>query len=173
MPDGYRSAESGTASTRGQNLRRACKRQRRRGSSRTNEPAEDLHRVAHRRPWGGRRLVYEAIRSWTGSPADAHAGAVGALRPGPGWRFRPTTKSRQGVMFSLRRGCCGRAPQAAGPGDRAREDIQGDYSTLVQARDPDGNLLTLATPPTRPFRRPDQAGRAKFASSKFGDTMLD
>lgn len=30
-------------------------------------------------------------------------------------------------------------------------DIQGDYSTLAQVRDPDGNLLTLATPPSRPF----------------------
>jgi catechol 2,3-dioxygenase-like lactoylglutathione lyase family enzyme len=31
------------------------------------------------------------------------------------------------------------------------DDIPGDYSTLVQLRDPDGNLLTLATPPSRPF----------------------
>ena len=31
------------------------------------------------------------------------------------------------------------------------DDIQGDYSTLAQVRDPDGNLLTLATPPVRPF----------------------
>jgi catechol 2,3-dioxygenase-like lactoylglutathione lyase family enzyme len=31
------------------------------------------------------------------------------------------------------------------------DDIEGDYSTLAQARDPDGNLLTLATPPSRPF----------------------
>jgi catechol 2,3-dioxygenase-like lactoylglutathione lyase family enzyme len=30
-------------------------------------------------------------------------------------------------------------------------DIQGDYSTLAQIRDPDGNVLTLATPPSRPF----------------------
>ena len=30
-------------------------------------------------------------------------------------------------------------------------DIKGDYSTLAQVRDPDGNLLTLATPPSRPF----------------------
>ena len=27
----------------------------------------------------------------------------------------------------------------------------GDYSTLAQVRDPDGNLLTLATPPAKPF----------------------
>ena len=30
-------------------------------------------------------------------------------------------------------------------------DIRGDYSTLAQVRDPDGNLLTVATPPSRPF----------------------
>ncbi|GGY56007.1 VOC family protein [Pseudoduganella albidiflava] len=31
------------------------------------------------------------------------------------------------------------------------EDIPGDYSTLAQLRDPDGNVVTLATPPVRPF----------------------
>ena len=30
-------------------------------------------------------------------------------------------------------------------------DIAGDYSTLAQVRDPDGNLITLATPPSGPF----------------------
>lgn len=30
-------------------------------------------------------------------------------------------------------------------------DIPGDYSTLAQVRDADGNLITLATPPARPF----------------------
>ena len=30
-------------------------------------------------------------------------------------------------------------------------DLPGDYSTLAQVRDPDGNLVTLATPPARPF----------------------
>jgi hypothetical protein len=33
------------------------------------------------------------------------------------------------------------------------DDIEGDYSTLAQVRDPDGNLVTLATPPSRPFPR--------------------
>jgi catechol 2,3-dioxygenase-like lactoylglutathione lyase family enzyme len=33
------------------------------------------------------------------------------------------------------------------------DDIEGDYSTLAQVRDPDGNLLTLATPPSRPYPR--------------------
>jgi predicted enzyme related to lactoylglutathione lyase len=31
------------------------------------------------------------------------------------------------------------------------DDIEGDYSTLAQVRDPDGNLVTLASPPSRPF----------------------
>lgn len=31
------------------------------------------------------------------------------------------------------------------------DDIEGDYSTLAQVRDPDGNVVTLATPPSRPF----------------------
>jgi predicted enzyme related to lactoylglutathione lyase len=31
------------------------------------------------------------------------------------------------------------------------DNIEGDYSTLAQVRDPYGNLLTLATPPSRPF----------------------
>ncbi|KGB54007.1 putative enzyme related to lactoylglutathione lyase [Sphingopyxis sp. LC81] len=33
-------------------------------------------------------------------------------------------------------------------------DISGDYSTLAQVRDPDGNLITLASPPSAPFPRP-------------------
>jgi catechol 2,3-dioxygenase-like lactoylglutathione lyase family enzyme len=28
------------------------------------------------------------------------------------------------------------------------DDMEGDYSTLAQVRDPDGNLITLATPPS-------------------------
>lgn len=32
------------------------------------------------------------------------------------------------------------------------DDIEGDYSTLAQVRDPNGNLLALATLPSRPFR---------------------
>jgi catechol 2,3-dioxygenase-like lactoylglutathione lyase family enzyme len=31
------------------------------------------------------------------------------------------------------------------------DGIEGDYSTLAQVRDPDGNLLTLATPPSPPY----------------------
>lgn len=31
------------------------------------------------------------------------------------------------------------------------DDVPGDYSTLAQVRDADGNLITLASPPSRPF----------------------
>lgn len=31
------------------------------------------------------------------------------------------------------------------------DDNEGDYSTLAQVRDPDGNLVTLASPPSKPF----------------------
>ena len=33
------------------------------------------------------------------------------------------------------------------------EDIRGDYSTLAQLRDPDGNRITLATPPSPQYPR--------------------
>jgi catechol 2,3-dioxygenase-like lactoylglutathione lyase family enzyme len=33
------------------------------------------------------------------------------------------------------------------------DDMQGDYSILAQVRDPDGNLITLATAPSRPYPR--------------------
>lgn len=36
-------------------------------------------------------------------------------------------------------------------GIRLGDDIPGDYSTLAQVHDPDGNLITLASPPTRPY----------------------
>ena len=38
-----------------------------------------------------------------------------------------------------------------GAGIALGDDIEGDYSTLAQVRDPDGNLVTLASPPARPF----------------------
>ncbi|MBX3560627.1 MAG: VOC family protein [Sphingomonas sp.] len=39
----------------------------------------------------------------------------------------------------------------AGLGLALGDDIPGDYSTLAQVRDPDGNLVTLASPPARAF----------------------
>jgi catechol 2,3-dioxygenase-like lactoylglutathione lyase family enzyme len=38
-----------------------------------------------------------------------------------------------------------------GVGIALGDDIPGDYSTLAQVRDPDGNLITMATLPSRPF----------------------
>jgi predicted enzyme related to lactoylglutathione lyase len=38
-----------------------------------------------------------------------------------------------------------------GLGIELGDDNEGDYSTLAQVRDPDGNLITLASPPARPF----------------------
>lgn len=39
----------------------------------------------------------------------------------------------------------------AGEGIALGDDITGDYSTLAQVRDPDGNLVTLVSPPRQPF----------------------
>ena len=39
----------------------------------------------------------------------------------------------------------------AGEGIALGEDIPGDCSTLAQARDPDGNRITLASPPRTAF----------------------
>ncbi len=39
-----------------------------------------------------------------------------------------------------------------GLGIEMGDDIEGEYSTLAQLRDPDGNLVTLATPPS-PYPR--------------------
>ena len=38
-----------------------------------------------------------------------------------------------------------------GVGIALGDDNEGDYSTLAQVRDPDGNLITFASPPRRPF----------------------
>ena len=38
-----------------------------------------------------------------------------------------------------------------GEGIELGEDNEGDYSTLAQVRDPDGNMVTLASPPSKPF----------------------
>jgi hypothetical protein len=43
------------------------------------------------------------------------------------------------------------------------DNIDGDYSTLAQVRDPDGNLLTLATPPSRLSTRNQVPLRGRIA----------
>jgi catechol 2,3-dioxygenase-like lactoylglutathione lyase family enzyme len=57
----------------------------------------------------------------------------------------------RGVMFLYVADVAAERRRLQGLGIVLGDDIEGDYSTLAQVRDPDGNLLTLATPPARPF----------------------
>ena len=57
----------------------------------------------------------------------------------------------RGVMFLYVDDVAAERRRLQGLGILLGDDIEGDYSTLAQVRDPDGNLLTLATPPSRPF----------------------
>ena len=59
----------------------------------------------------------------------------------------------KGVMFLIVDDVAGERRRLHGLGIVLGDDIKGDYSTLAQVRDPDGNLLTLATPPSRPYPR--------------------
>lgn len=56
-----------------------------------------------------------------------------------------------GVMFLVVDDVAAERRRLQGLGIVLGDDIKGDYSTLAQVRDPDGNLLTLATPPSRPY----------------------
>jgi catechol 2,3-dioxygenase-like lactoylglutathione lyase family enzyme len=57
----------------------------------------------------------------------------------------------KGVMFFVVDDVAAERRRLQRVGIALGEDIRGDYSTLAQVRDPDGNLLTLATPPSRPY----------------------
>ena len=57
----------------------------------------------------------------------------------------------QGVMFLYVDDLAAARRRLQGLGIVLGNDIPGDYSTLAQVRDPDGNLITLASPPSRPF----------------------
>jgi catechol 2,3-dioxygenase-like lactoylglutathione lyase family enzyme len=57
----------------------------------------------------------------------------------------------RGVMFLYVDDLAAERRRLQGVGIALGDNIEGDYSTLAQVRDPDGNLLTLATPPSRPF----------------------
>lgn len=57
----------------------------------------------------------------------------------------------RGVMFLYVDDVAAERRRLEGLGIALGDDIPGDYSTLAQLRDPDGNLITLATPPARPF----------------------
>jgi len=57
----------------------------------------------------------------------------------------------KGVMFLYVDDLASQRRRLQGLGIMLGDDIPGDYSTLVQLRDPYGNLITLATLPTHPF----------------------
>jgi catechol 2,3-dioxygenase-like lactoylglutathione lyase family enzyme len=57
----------------------------------------------------------------------------------------------RGVMFFYVSDVATERRRLEGLGIVLGDNIEGDYSTLAQIRDPDGNLVTLATPPSRPF----------------------
>lgn len=57
----------------------------------------------------------------------------------------------RGVIFLYVDDIAAERRRLQGVGIVLGDDIEGDYSTLAQVRDPDGNLITLATPPSRPF----------------------
>jgi catechol 2,3-dioxygenase-like lactoylglutathione lyase family enzyme len=59
--------------------------------------------------------------------------------------------SGRGVMFLVVDDVAAERRRLQALGIVLGDDIEGDYSTLAQVRDPDGNLLTLATPPSRPY----------------------
>ena len=57
----------------------------------------------------------------------------------------------QGVIFLYVADLAAERRRLEGLGIALGDDVEGDYSTLAQVRDPDGNLITLASPPARPF----------------------
>lgn len=57
----------------------------------------------------------------------------------------------RGAMFLIVDDVAAERHRLQGLGIMLGDDIEGDYSTLAQVHDPDGNLITLATPPLRPY----------------------
>ena len=57
----------------------------------------------------------------------------------------------RGVMFLIVDDVAAERRRLQGVGIALGADIEGDYSTLAQVRDPYGNLITLATPPSPPY----------------------
>jgi|SRR5688572_25678391 catechol 2,3-dioxygenase-like lactoylglutathione lyase family enzyme len=57
----------------------------------------------------------------------------------------------EGVVFFYVDDVAAERRRLKGLGIELGDDIEGDYSTLAQVRDPDGNVITLATPPAKPF----------------------
>jgi predicted enzyme related to lactoylglutathione lyase len=57
----------------------------------------------------------------------------------------------KGVVFLYVADLAAERRRLQGLGIELGEDNPGDYSTLAQLRDPDGNMVTLASPPSKPF----------------------
>jgi len=57
----------------------------------------------------------------------------------------------KGVMFVVVDDLAAERRRLKGLGIVLGDDDQGDYSTLAQVRDPDGNVITLASPPSRAY----------------------
>ncbi len=57
----------------------------------------------------------------------------------------------RGAIFLYVDDLAGERRRLDGLGIALGDDNEGEYSTLAQVRDPDGNLITFASPPKRPF----------------------
>lgn len=57
----------------------------------------------------------------------------------------------RGAMFLIVDDIAAERSRLQGLGIALEDDMEGDYSTLARVRDPDGNLVTLATPPSPPY----------------------
>lgn len=57
----------------------------------------------------------------------------------------------RGVLFLYVGNLAAERSRLEGVGIQLGDDDEGDYSMLAQVRDADGNLITLASPPSRPF----------------------
>ena len=59
--------------------------------------------------------------------------------------------ARRGAIFLYVDDLPAERRRLGGLGIELGDDNEGEYSTLAQVRDPDGNLITFASPPKRPF----------------------
>jgi catechol 2,3-dioxygenase-like lactoylglutathione lyase family enzyme len=62
-----------------------------------------------------------------------------------------TTVASRGALFLIVDDVAAERRRLRELGIELGEDSQGTYSTLAQIRDDDGNLVTLATPPSPPY----------------------
>lgn len=62
-----------------------------------------------------------------------------------------TVIAERGTIFLYVADLSAERRRLAGEGIALGDDIPGDYSTLAQVRDPDGNRISLASPPRTAF----------------------